>query len=275
MFDFGLRGETWWPGDYLERAVADTTLPNITPAMRERFRANTFKLFGQRAEGWVSPRIGVSFAAGPSSSIFVSYGQFAQRPNPRYLYAKLQTRSPATFQLFGNPALKPERTVAIEGGVKLLRGQDWAFTLSLYQRDIHDYIAATAVIPDPDQPENFWYAYANHDLAQSRGAELTIDGRYGTALRTSAMLAFASVKGEHSLPEDVFRGRQSREGEVLLQEERLDWDKPWRGSLSANWSFGPDDRPRVLGLGLWNNWNLNFSFWAEAGKRYTPYTDSG
>jgi outer membrane receptor protein involved in Fe transport len=274
VLDLGLRSELWWPGKYLEDAVADTTLPNITPAMRRKFAACTFSLFGRRAQGWVMPRVGLSFALGPSASLFASYDRLAQKPNPRYLYAKLRTRSPATFQLFGNPALQPEKTTAMEGGIKWLRGPNWAVTLSVYQREVTDYIAATVVVPDPDVPEAFWYAYANRQRAQSRGLELTVDGRVGTAFRGSGMISLARVAGEHSLPSDVWRGRQSREGEVVFEEIRLDWDKPWRVALSANWSFGADDHPRLLGIGLGRNWDLGVSFWAEAGKRYTPYGDS-
>ncbi|MEW5700720.1 MAG: TonB-dependent receptor [Candidatus Zixiibacteriota bacterium] len=274
VLDVGLRGELWWPGTYLEDAVNDTTLPNITPTMREEFLAHTSTVFGHQAQGWVLPRVGLSFALGPSASLYVSYDRLAQRPNPRYLYAKLKSRSPATFQLFGNPALVPERTTAIEGGIKWLRGPDWALTVSVYQREVKDYIAATVVVPDPDAPETFWYAYANRQSALSRGVELTLEGRVRPTFHATGMLNLARVTGEHSLPSDIWRGRQTRESEVLFEEVRLDWDKPWRVALTAGLTFGGDNRPRILGLGLWRNWDLNVSFWAEAGKRFTPYGDS-
>lgn len=274
VLNLGLRGELWWPGSYLDELITDTTLPNITTPMREKYLDETFELFGQRARGWVLPRIGVAHALSPSMSLFVSYDRLAQRPNPRYVYAKLTSRSPSSYQLLGNPSLETEKTIAIEGGIKWLYTPEWGVTASVYQRDVRDYVAAIAVIPDPDKPEDFWYAYANRDIAQSRGVELTLDGRKGTTFRTNLSATFSRIRGEHSAPEDIFRGRESREGTVLYQEVSFDWDKPWRFSSSFDWNFGENDSPRVLGINTGGNWDFHIGLWAEAGKRYTPYRDS-
>lgn len=271
---FGLRGELWWPGAYLDGVVADTTLPNITPVMRERYFDQTAEILGARARAWILPRIGIAHAVSPSMSIFATYDRLAQQPNPRYVYAKLTNRSPSTFQLFGNPSLRPEKTTAIEGGIKWLYTPEWGLTVSVYQRDIRDYVAAIAVVPDLDHPADFWYAYANRDLAQSRGIELTLDGRRGSTFRANLSAAFARIRGEHSLPEDVFRGRVSRESTVLYQETSFDWDKPWRLTSSFDWSFSEENSPEILGVGVGGNWDLHIGFWAEPGKRYTPYRDS-
>lgn len=272
--NLGVRGEVWWPGSYLDGLVDDTTLPNITDPMREKYLDETVELFGQRARAWVLPRIGIAHAISPAMSLFVSYDRLAQRPNPRYMYAKLTSRSPSSYQLLGNPALVPEKTIAIEGGIKWLYNPDWGITASVYQRDIRDYIAAIAVIPDADHPEDFWYAYANRDIAQSRGVELTLDGRKGTTFHSTLTASFARIRGEHASPEDIFRGRVSREGTVLYQEVAFDWDKPWRFSSSFDWNFGDDDSPEILGLAVGSNWDFHIGLWAEAGKRFTPYRDS-
>lgn len=274
VLNLGLRGELWWPGSYLDNLVGDTTLPNITAPMREKYLGETFELFGRRVRGWILPRIGIAHALSPSLSLFVSYDRLAQRPNPRYLYAKLTSRSPSSYQLLGNPALEPEKTTAIEGGIKWLCTRDWGLTASVYQRDIRDYIAAIAVIPDLDRPEDFWYAYANRDIAQSRGIEVTLDGRQGSTFRTNLAASFARIRGEHSSPEDVFRGRVSRDGTVLFQSISFDWDKPWRVSASLDWTFAENDSPRILGFRPGGNWDFHVGMWAEAGKRYTPYRDS-
>ncbi|HUU44211.1 MAG TPA: TonB-dependent receptor plug domain-containing protein, partial [Acidobacteriota bacterium] len=274
VLDLGLRAEIWLPGQYLKDAVADTTLPNITPAMREGFTDQTFEFLGRRARAWVQPRLGVSYAMGPAASVFASYDRLVRKPNPRFLYAKLRSRSPATFQLFGNPALDLEKTTAIEGGVRWLYRQDLALTLTVYRREIADFIAAVVVMPDSTSPENFWYAYANQDYGLSRGLEIILEGRSGTTFRGSAMASFARVEANHSLPSDIFRGIEVQPTRKFVQQINLDWDKPWRTSFDISLSFGPDDTPRLFGIGLGRHWDLHVSFWAEAGKRYTPYADS-
>ncbi len=274
IIDFGLRGDLWWPGRYLEGLVADTTLPNITPAMRQSFLAQTSEIFGQRARFWLTPRLAIAHSLSPSLSFLGSYSQFSQSPNPRYLYAKLQSRSPSSFQLLGNPALKPERTIAVEAGFKWVWNSDWGLTATAYQRDMHDYVAAVAVIPNPDFPDDFWYAYANHDMAQTRGVECTLDGRIHSGPEINAMAAISRVTGESSIPEDIFRGRVSREGEVLLDEVRLDWDTPWRMAATIRWDIGQAgdvDRGHMSTLPAWN---FRAGYSAQAGKRYTPYRDT-
>ncbi len=143
-------------------------------------------------------------------SLFATYDRLAQRPNPRYIYAKLTSRSPYSYQLLGNPSLAPEKTIAIEGGIKWLYTPDWGITASVYQHDVRDYVAAVAIVPDPDRPDDFWYGYANRDIAQSRGVEVTVEGRQGTTFRVNMFASFARIRGARSVPSTSRRGTRSR-----------------------------------------------------------------
>jgi len=267
----GLRGSLWYPGSYLEGAVADTTLPNITPEMREAFADESFAFLGSRAKSWFLPRMGFSFILGPNVSLFASYNRLAQKPNPRYLYAKLTSRSQGTFQLFGNPALNPEKITTMEVGIKYLLTADDAVQLVAYQKDIRDYISASVVVPDSSYMDEYYYIYFNRDLGKSTGVEFSFEKRVGNWYTGSVSATYSHSIGERSLPSDILRGIRGREADLLYEEINLDWDRPWRLSLNSNFAVDGQTHPKLFGLRLPADWNVNLSWWAEAGKRYTPY----
>lgn len=268
---FGLRGTIWYPGSYVEEAVADTSRPMITPDMRESFRNESFSFVGGRAKGWFLPRMGFSFILGPNVSLFASYSRLSQKPNPRYLYAKLASSAQATFQLFGNPALNPEKIITMELGIKYLLSADNAIQLVAYQKDIRDYISASVFFPDSNYLDEYYYIYFNRDLAKSTGVELSFEKRIGNWYSGSAAVIFSRSIGERSLPTDILRGIRGREADLLYEEISFDWDRPWRVSLHSNFVVDDQTRPEIFGVKLPADWNLNLSWWAEAGKRYTPY----
>jgi len=270
----GLRGSLWFPGSYLEDAVADTSLPNITPGMCETFKRESFFFLGGRAKSWFVPRMGFSFILGPNISLFSSYSRLAQRPNPRYLYAKLTSSSQATFQLFGNPALNPEKITTMEIGIKYLLSADDAVQVVAYQKDIRDYISATVVIPDSAYLDEYYYIYFNRDLAKSTGVEFSFEKRVGNWYTGSVAATYSHAIGERSLPADILRGIRGREADLLYEEISFDWDRPWRVSVNSNFAVDGQTHPKLFGLKLPADWNVNISWWAEAGKRYTPYRDS-
>ena len=270
----GLRGTLWFPGKYLENAVADTTLPNIAPAVRAQFESESFPFMGRRAKSWLLPRMGFSFILGPNISLFASYSRLAQKPNPRYLYAKLTSPASATFQLFGNPALNPEKITTMEVGIKYLLSADDAVQVVAYQKDVRDYISATVVVPDSAYMDEYYYAYLNRDLAKSSGVEFSFEKRIGEWFSGAAAATYSHATGERSLPSDILRDIRGREGYLLYQDISFDWDRPWRVSANANISAGRQTEPHLFGVRLPGDWNLNISWWAEAGKRYTPYAES-
>ncbi|MCF6239272.1 MAG: TonB-dependent receptor, partial [Candidatus Marinimicrobia bacterium] len=107
--NLGLRYDYWFPGQYLEDAVADSSVLTITDAGRAKFYQDTFQLFGSgpRGKGHLSPRLGISHPVTDSDVLYFNYGHFSQLPTFNYVYAKLRASAEATYQLFGNPNLNP------------------------------------------------------------------------------------------------------------------------------------------------------------------------
>lgn len=271
-FNFGLRYDFWFPGEYVERAMQDTSLPTITQKMREEFKEKTFRFFGHRGKGVFSPRLGFSAPFGKSSTFFFDYGRLSRKPNPQYLYAKLHSSGESTYQLWGNPNLNSEKVSSYEIGVKSLLSQNDALSLVAYHRSLYDYITAARVIPDTLRPEKVYLVFFNLDFASSKGVEIEYKRRVGDFFSGSVQLSFSKTLGERSEPEDILKGIGGRSAQDIYQEVVFDWDKPWQVALRATF-FSEKKRFRLFGFKLPPDWDLNLNFWAHSGERYTSYKE--
>jgi outer membrane receptor protein involved in Fe transport len=270
IISFGLRYDFWFPGEYVKRAIEDTSLPIVTQKMQEEFKEKTFELLGHPGKGVFSPRFGFSAPFGKNSTFFFNYGRLSRKPNPQYLYAKLYSSTESTYQLWGNPNLNSERVTSYEIGIKSLVSQNDALSLVAYYRSLYDYITAARVTPDTLRPENVYLVYFNLDFASSKGVEIEYKRRVGDFFSGSVQLGFSKTVGERSDPADILKGIGGRSGQDIYQEVIFDWDTPWEVALRAT-IFSEKKRFRLFGLKLPPHWDLNLNFWAHSGERYTSY----
>ncbi len=273
VFDLGIRYDLWFPGEYAKRAALSGSSPVLGEEIADAFESETFEVLGSRARGVLSPRLGISYLLSNNLTLFVSYNRLAKKPPPQFVYARLFTPAQGAYQLFGNPSLSFEKVTTIEAGIKYLPTPGRAISVSAYFKDISDYIAATQFTPDPLFPELTYLVYFNLDFAESRGVEASIVQDIDPYVRLFADAAVSRADGERSLPADILRGLEGRAEGDLFTNVAFDWDVPWQFSLGANISIPDDDRPRVFGLKLPSDWNLNIRYTAQAGKRYTPYEE--
>jgi len=264
--NLGFRYEYWLPGKYVQRAVDDTNL--TSEDVRKEFYGDSFDLFGARAKGLFSPRVGFSSSVSENLRFFFDYSQLSKKPNPQYIYAKLFTSTESTYQLFGNPNLNPERVITYEVGLKFLITPRDALRIVGYYRSIYDAITAVGVIPE-EKGKNPYLMYFNLDFGLCRGIEFQYLKEIGKKLSLGAALSLSKASGERSLPSDVLKGIPGRAYQTLYQEYHLDWDKPWQ--FSFNFNYNEYEKKRVLGITLPSDWEFNLRGWAQAGKRYTPF----
>lgn len=271
VFDFGFRYDLWFVGKYAEDALANDSISVLSEVLRQQFNEQTTEVLGRRARGTFSPRFGIANLLSRNLTLFGSYSRFARKPAPQYLYAKLYTPSQAAYQLYGNPALDYEKVTNIEVGLKYLPNDRSAIGISGYIKYIGDYIAATAIAPDPRFPDETYFLYFNLDYATSQGVELEYVHQYTDVFSLAGNCAFSKARGERSLPADILRGLRARSEGEIYNDVAFDWDKPWQFVLKANFNVGADKKPQFLGMNLPSDWNLNIKAWGQAGKRYTPY----
>jgi len=273
VFDLGARYDLWFPGEYAERAALSGTSPVLGEEIAREFENETFEVFGRRAQGVFSPRLGISYLLSNNFTLFVNYNRLSKQPPPQYVYARLYSPGQGAYQLFGNPSLSFEKVTTIEAGIKYLPNPGRAISISAYLKDISDYIAATQFTPDSLFPDRSYLVYFNLDFAKSRGVEASIVQDVNSNVRLFADVSVSRADGERSLPGDILRGLESRSEGSLFTNVAFDWDIPWQFSLGTNIAIPEDKRPQVFGITLPSNWNLNVKYSAQAGKRYTPYAE--
>jgi outer membrane receptor protein involved in Fe transport len=268
--NLGIRYDYWFPGQYLEDAVADSSVLTITDAARAKFYAETFEFAGSRGKGHLSPRLGISHPVTDSDVLYFNYGHFSQLPTFNYVYAKLRSSAEATYQLFGNPNLSPKTTVAYEIGVKHKFDANQVLEIKAFYKDMFDYETSQRVtLFNPRYGHLSYLIYINMDYARSRGIEMKFKRRFARFFSADANLSYSFTTGKSSTPLDNLLVEAGRLDEKPLGENYLRWDQPFSIFTNLHFNVGKKDELHLLGLRLPSDWGVSARIEYQAGRRYT------
>ncbi len=274
IVNIGMRYDYWFPGKFVQDAINDPETIIISDAARDKFKEDTFQIFGYRGKGHLSPRIGISHPVTDQDVLYFHYGHFSQRPKGQYVYAKLKSTSPATYQLFGNPNLDPTTTVAYELGVKHKFNENLVAEFKAYYKDQFDYPTSERISLENPRLGNISYLmYLNMDYARSKGIEIRVKQRYAKYLSGMLNFTYAVSKGKSSTPNDNLLVQAGRLNEKPLKENFLSWDKPIRLTLDLNFQVNDNESFPVFGWQIPDKWGISAHWEFESGKRYTPLID--
>lgn len=278
IVNVGLRYDYWVPGrfvvDALNRFRNDPKLSLEDREVWQRrldvYMDETFGFLGERVKGRLMPRLGISHPISDRQVFFFSYGHFSKRPKPQFVYTQLGASSArSTFQVKGNPNLNPETTVTYELGLKHQFTEDDVLTVTIYNRDIFDYVTTKNVRARGRQRD--FLTYINLDFARVRGIEVEYKKRAGGFISGSISGTFSIATGKNSSPQDnllVFAGEIEEEP---IKENFLRWDRPIQLNTNINFFLSKGKGPKVFGMKIPDNWNLNIHWFLESGRRYTPF----
>ncbi len=268
--NIGLRYDYWIISEYVEDVVNNPDILTITPEGKALFQKETFNLFGRRAKGHLSPRIGISHPVTDSDVLYFNYGHFSQLPTYNYVYANLTSRSENPYSLIGNPNLSPKTTVAYEIGIKHKFSSSTAIELKAYYKDMFDYETSQRITSFNPLVGNYsMLIYINADYARSRGIEIIFRRLYGRYFSGDASFSYSISTGKASRPDDNLLIEAGMLSQKPLSENYLSWDQPFRLTGNLRFNMSEDTPPRLFGLRIPNNWKLNIHFDAQSGSRYT------
>jgi len=209
----------------------------------------------------LSPRIGLAFPVTDQSVLHFAYGHFFQNPNYNALYYNNRKDITSSLPLIGNPKAKAQKTVSFEAGLKQQLGDNWAFDLTAWYKDITDLLSTFQV--SYLSKDNV--VYFNSDYANVKGVDLSLVKRFNNYFSGSIDYTYMIAKGNNSQPLGGYVSAFTKE-EIPHQEYFLDFDQ--RHNLATNFSFYiPGDH------GVFSDLNFNFIFRASSGLPYTPYVD--
>ncbi len=272
ILNFGMRLDYWFPGKFVDDAVANPDVITIPDEIRTKYKEDSFGWFNDRRfKARLSPRLGISHPVTDNQILFFSYGHFSKWPRPQFVYAKLSpSNAKSSFQRFGNPNLNPETTVAYELGVKTQFSSDDVLTVTAYYKDIFDYIRTrSAKITSARFATQSFITYANLDYAKSRGLELEYKKRIGRWFNGMLSLSYAIITGKSSSADEgvlILRG----DLDESIKEEFMSWDRPFTLNSSFNFYIEKDEPLFGFAPGILDDINLYFRIFYQSGKRYTP-----
>lgn len=212
----------------------------------------------------ISPRLGFGFPVSEKIKMHFAYGQFFQFPEFSFLYSRFNYLDPAGvinplvgfIPRFGNPDLKPQTAIAYEFGSKFIFSQDVVGYMTIFYKDIYDYIALSYVRASPKDYQMF----VNLDYANSKGVELGLSKRFSSHYSLSINYTYSQSIGNA----DKWTTHETELVNASITQQippkktiTLEWDQPHR----LNFQFD---------LRWVDNWGLNILGTFGSGLPYTP-----
>lgn len=232
------------------------------------------------------PRVAFSFPISDEAGFFAHYDITVQRPQSstvataRDYYYFEDNIYGSVNNPFGNPDLKPERTVDYEVGFQQKLTNSSALKISTYYKELRDMIQQR-IYPYIPTPVNSYHGYDNIDFGTVKGFSFTYDYRRTGNLefQVAYTLQFANGTGSNA---NSSRGINDRGNLRYLIP--LSYDERHRISGIIDFRYAEGKRyngPRIAGVPLLENTGLNMLFTAVSGRPYTrtfnptPFGGSG
>ena len=236
---------------WVDSLLASGTIREYTPDERRAFMHKKVK-----AKSSWSPRLGLAFPITDRGVIHISYGHFFQVPEFQYLYTnpdfKVTTGSGAA--LFGNPDLKPQKTVMYEIGLQQQFGENIGIDLTLFYRDVRDWVGTSPIIQTVKTGVSY-SQFVNKDYSNVRGVTFKIEKRFSQNYSFRADYTYQSAEGTYSDPTDAFNSALNNEQPVLALVP-MEWDQ--RHTVNAQ---------IIYDVSGWT-FSLIGRYWS--GRPYTP-----
>lgn len=205
------------------------------------------------------PRLGVSFPITERGIIHFSYGHFAQMPRLRDMYRNPELEFPAnSTPTFGNPNMRPERTVQYEIGLQQQLTNTLAFDITGYFKNIRDYLTLQRIQYSTIAGQESYRIYRNKDYANIKGITFSLTKRRAPQGLVSATIdyTFQVAEGNDDRADAFFFNSLSGK-ETEFEIVPLDFDQT--SIISGTVSIS---RP--------GNWGISFIGQYATGYPYSP-----
>lgn len=227
----------------------------------------------------ISPRLGFSFPVTDKTVFHAQYGKFIQQSKLRDVYLGFSRSSDIIKGGFAelDPVgygLRPERTTQYEIGFRQQLGENFAFDVTGFYKDIKDQIQARPIFAEATAQHSRYYALVNGDFATTKGFELKLDLRRTERLSASFDYTFSDAQGTGSTPTDAARmiwQSPTKDPFFPMQIAPLTFNQTHSGAMNLDYRFGEDDGPEVFGSKILSQFGANLLFTFSSGFNYTRW----
>lgn len=227
----------------------------------------------------ISPRFGFSFPVTDKTVFHAQYGKFIQQSRLRDVYQgyNLISANIKGGLAISNPVgfgLKPERTTSYEIGFKQQIGENMAFDITGFYKDIKDQTQIRQVYGLANTSTPTYYAWVNGDFTTVKGVEFKLDIRRTQRIAASFDYTYSDAEGTGSNPSTGFRMIwQSATSTPFFPQQiaPLDFNQTHKGSINVDYRFAENDGPVILGSKVLENFGFNLLFSFGSGYNYTRW----
>ncbi|MBU0983973.1 MAG: TonB-dependent receptor, partial [candidate division Zixibacteria bacterium] len=219
----------------------------------------------------LSPRLGISFPVSDRSQMHINYGIFYQRPDLQRLFAGydfLEARIGAgSYYPFPSPNLEPETITQYEAGITQQLGDNVAFDITAYYKDVKDM---TQIFHQAAQPYSYDY-YANIDYGTIKGVDFSLTMRRTRNLSMNLKYSLSYANGTGSYANSTTNiAWKNPEGAPKVTNP-LDFDQ--RHSIIGIFDIRSreNEGPKIGNVHVLENMGLNVVTQIASG---TPYTEA-
>lgn len=242
----------------------------------------------------ISPRLGISYPITEKTVFHFGYGHYFQKPDYQYIYKSLITYSRDTSTVsngalydvdkdgdidyednmlvnlksgngrFGDPNLKPERTITYEFGISQQLFEDYVLDVTVYSKQITNLLGARTHFAG-EKPE-YWETFTihiNEDFAHNNGFEIQLRKRRGQHLTGEINYTYAIAEGSSSGP--LERVGSELENKQTLKFFPLSFDQ--RHTLKSRLTY----RYGNLTTTLLGEWGSGLPYTVEMRAATDPY----
>ena len=248
------------PGDATQEEI-DAHMASYADREYTPEERKAFMLKKADASYAVSPRLGIAYPITDRGVIHFSYGHFFQIPDFQRLYSNpyFKLSESGGYVIFGNPALRPERTVQYEIGLQQQLTNEIGVDVTLFYKDIRDWVGTSPLVSTPISAVKY-SQYENKEYANVRGVTIKLEKRYANHFSAGLDYSFQVAEGTYSNPDDAFNAINN-EQEPLKYIIPLAWDQ----NHTLNGRI-------VTRFGSWTA-SLIGRYWT--GRPYTPQFTQG
>jgi hemoglobin/transferrin/lactoferrin receptor protein len=142
-----------------------------------------------QSDSHVSPKIGLVFKATPQIGLFLNYGAGFKAPAPSQVnngFANLVSN----YRSVSNPALRPETSTTLEGGVRV-HGAAWKASATAFTGDYDNFISQVQVGGTFTPSDPAIYQFVNLGKVKISGIEARAEATLGSGFSANFAAAYA------------------------------------------------------------------------------------
>ncbi len=212
----------------------------------------------------ISPRMGFSYPISERAKVFFNYGHYFQLPSLDQFYQR-STQGGSAAKLIGNFNLDYTKKIKYEFGSEVLLSNDYRAVLTGFYNDDFGLVNTQTTRFGADQVTD----YQNLDYGRTRGVEAEISRVGGGYVQGYLDYQYSIALGKSSSDASNYVNLLNAQ-EIPIQEFPLDWDQTHQITLNVNVNVPNGDHPKLFGLKMPDNWNLNFIWQYGSGFPFTP-----